>query len=136
MVDEDARHHGGGDHVVAAKGDEMNEFVFLFRVAEEAQREAMGTPARAQKSMEAWMEWVRELEAKGLLKNPGQPLDRTGKVVRGADAVTDGPFVESKDIVAGFMVVRARDLEHAVELAGGCPMLPVGSVEVRPVMEY
>jgi hypothetical protein len=114
----------------------MTEFVFLFRVGEEAQREAMGTPARAQKSLEAWMRWVRELEANGHLKDPGQPLDRAGKVVRGDHAVTDGPFIESKDIVAGFMVVQARDLDHAVELASGCPMLPVGSVEVRPVMEY
>ena len=114
----------------------MTEFVFLFRVGEQQNREAMGTPARAQESLQAWMDWVRELEANGHLQDPGQPLDGTGKVVQRADAVTDGPFVESKDIVAGFMVVRARDMDQAVELARGCPMLPVGSVEVRPVMQY
>jgi hypothetical protein len=114
----------------------MSAFVFLFRVDEALQREAMGTPEAAQKSMEGWMEWVRGLEAKGHLRDPGQPLDRAGRVLRGSDAVTDGPYVESKDLVAGFMVVEARDLDEAAELARGCPMLPAGSVEVRPVMEY
>jgi hypothetical protein len=115
----------------------MSEFVYLFRASEEGQQEAMGTPERAQKSMQAWLTWIRELEANGNLKERGQPLDRTGKVVRGAQkTVTDGPYVEVKDLVAGFIVVEARDLAHAVELAAGCPMLAGGgSVEVRPVMK-
>lgn len=114
----------------------MSEFVFLFRTTEADQREAMGTPERAQRSMEAWLAWMRDLEAKGHLKNPGQPLDRAGKVVRGPKrAVTDGPYVEAKDLVAGFIVVEARDLAQAVELSMGCPMLAgAGSVEVRPVL--
>ena len=92
----------------------MSEFVFLFRTTEADQREAMGTPERAQRSMQAWLAWMRDLEAKGHLKNPGQPLDRAGKVVRGPKgAVTDGPYVEAKDLVAGFIVVEARDLAQA-----------------------
>jgi hypothetical protein len=114
----------------------MSAFVFLFRIDESSQREAMGTPESARESMAAWMAWVRELETNGQLKDPGQPLDRSGKVVRGGPHVTDGPFVETKDLVAGFMVIEARDLEHAAELARGCPMLPAGSVEVRPVMLF
>jgi hypothetical protein len=95
----------------------------------------MSTPERAQRSMQAWLAWIRELDAKGHLKNPGQPLQRTGKVVRGSKkVVTDGPFVEIKDMVLGFIVVEARDLAEAVELSAGCPMLEgEGSVEVRPV---
>jgi hypothetical protein len=69
------------------------------------------------------MEWVRDLEARGHLKDPGQPLDGSGKVVRGKDAVTDGPHAETKDLVAGFMIIEARDLAQAAELAAGCPML-------------
>ena len=61
----------------------MSEFVFLFRATEAEQRGAMGTPERAQRSMQAWLAWIRDLEAKGHLKNPGQPLEPTGKVVRG-----------------------------------------------------
>jgi hypothetical protein len=115
----------------------MAEFVYLFRADEAGQREAMGTPERAQQSMQSWLAWIRGLEAGGHMKDPGQPLDRTGKVVRGEKkVVTDGPYVEVKDLVAGFIVVEARDLEQAVELARGCPMLAGdGSVEIRPVMK-
>ncbi len=57
----------------------------------------MGTPERAQRSMQVWLAWIRELEAKGHLKNRGQPLERTGKVVRGSKKViTDGPYAEAK----------------------------------------
>ena len=113
----------------------MSDFVFLFRATEADNREHMGTPESAQRSMEAWLALIRDLEAKGHLKDAGQPLDRAGKVVRGKKKViTDGPYAESKDLVLGFMVVQARDLAQAVEISSGCPMLDgSGSVEVRPV---
>jgi hypothetical protein len=110
----------------------MSEFVFLFRSNESEHLEHMGTPELAQQSMQAWLAWVRELEAKGHLKNPGQPLERGGK-----QQVIDGPFVEAKDLVLGFMVIEARDLDEAVALSSGCPMLDgAGSVEVRPVATF
>ena len=114
----------------------MSEFVYLFRIGAAQQREAMGTPEHAQRSMRVWIAWMGELEAKGHLKNPGQPLESKGKVVRGRQkAVTDGPYVEAKDLVAGFIVIEARDLAQAVELSTGCPILEGGgSVEIRPVM--
>jgi hypothetical protein len=113
----------------------MNQFMFLFRSNEEDAQRAMGTPERAQQSMQAWFKWIRDLEAKGHLKNPGQPLERKGSVVRGKNrVVTDGPYVEAKDMVLGFILVEARDLSQAAELASGCPMLDGdGSVEIRPV---
>ncbi len=113
----------------------MSEFVFLFRTGEAETRAAMGTPERAAQSMNVWLAWLRELEAAGHLQSPGQPLAPQGKVVRGPnEVVTDGPFVEVKDLVLGFMVVEARDIEQAVALAKGCPMIQGGgSVEVRPV---
>jgi len=114
----------------------MSEFVYLFRIGAAQQREAMGTPEHAQQSMKVWLAWMRELETKGHLKNPGQPLEPVGKVVRGKQkAVTDGPYVEVKDLVAGFMVIEARDVAQAAELSTGCPILDGGgSVEIRPVM--
>lgn len=113
----------------------MSEFVFLFRATEAEQREAMGTPEAAQQSMQAWLDWMRDLEAKGHLKDPGRPLEVTGKVLRGkTKVVTDGPYAEAKDLVLGFTVIEARDLAQAVELATGCPMVEGGggSVEIRP----
>jgi hypothetical protein len=115
----------------------MNEYILLFRIGAAEQREAMGTPEKAQQRMQSWLAWMRDLEAKGNLKNAGQPLDQAGKVVRGrARTVTDGPFVEVKDLVAGFTIIQAHDLNHAVELSRGCPILEGdGSVEVRPVLQ-
>ncbi len=81
----------------------MSEFVFLFRADQTDQRKAMGTPEHAQESMRAWLEWIGVLKAKGHLKDPGQPLDTKGKVVRGANKlITDGPYVETKDLVLGY----------------------------------
>jgi hypothetical protein len=117
------------------EGHPVSEFVFLFRSGDADYEAAMGTPERAQKSLQTWLSWMRGLEAQGALKSPGQPLERTGKVVRGNPrAITDGPFAETKDIVLGFIVVEARDLQHAAELATGCPIVEGGgAVEVRPV---
>ena len=114
----------------------MNDFVFLFRSTDAGRREAMGTPERAQKSLQTWMAWIRELETSGHLKNRGQPLETGGKVVRGKQKeITDGPYVESKDLVLGFLVVQASDIAQAADLARGCPIVAGGgSVEVRPVM--
>jgi hypothetical protein len=111
-------------------------FVFLFRFDSAAQREALGTPELAQKSLQRWLDWIRELESNGHLRDPGQPLAVGGKVVRGGNpkSVTDGPYIEVKDFVAGFIIVEARDLDEAVTLASGCPILEGdGSVEVRAV---
>jgi hypothetical protein len=112
----------------------MSEFMFLFRSTEAEAEQAMGTPEQARASMQSFMVWIRELEAKGQLKNPGQPLTRSGKLVRG-NIVSDGPYVEAKDLVLGYMIIQARDLTHAAEIALGCPMAKGGAlVEVRPIM--
>lgn len=113
----------------------MSEFVYLFRTTPADRHQALGTPEQAQKSLQSWLGWIRDLEAHGHLKHPGQPLAPSGTVVRGKQqVVTDGPYIEAKDLVLGFIVIEARDLAHAVELARGCPMLDGdGSVEIRPV---
>lgn len=117
--------------------DDMSQFLYLYRMNDEARQQAMGSPERAQQSMQRWMSWMQDLERRGHLKDRGQPLERTGKVVRGQQkTVTDGPFTEAKDLVGGFTLVEARDIEQAVELSRGCPILDGGgSVEVRPIMK-
>ena len=115
----------------------MSEYMVLFRASDESRRGAMGTPERAQQSLKAWFAWMHDLEQRGALRQRGLPIDAEGRVVRGKDrVVTDGPFVEAKDLVLGFIVVQARDLDEAAELAKGCPMLDgAGSVEIRPVAQ-
>lgn len=110
----------------------MSEFVYLYRGGEEG-----GSPEKMQQTMQKWMTWLKDLGQKGHIKDQGQPLERTGKLVKGKQkAVTDGPFAEAKDVIGGYTLIEARDLQQAVELAKGCPILEVdGVVEVRPVMK-
>lgn len=114
----------------------MSMFLYLYRTDPAARQAAMGTPEAAQQSMQRWMKWMADLDAAGHLKDRGQPLDKGGKVVRGTQAVTDGPYAETKDVIGGYSIVEARDIDQAVELSQGCPiLLGGGSVEVRPVMK-
>ena len=66
-----------------------------------------------------------------------QPV-RTAKTVRvrnGKVSITDGPFAETKEIVAGFYLIEANDWDEAIEAASKIPPARVGSIEVRPVRE-
>jgi hypothetical protein len=61
-------------------------------------------------------------------------LEHNGKIVAGRNAVTDGPFAESKEAIAGFFIIQADSLEEAVEIAKNCPGLDYGqTVEVRAI---
>jgi hypothetical protein len=110
----------------------MSEFTFLYRGGD-----ASGSPDQRQQHFQKWVTWMKELGAKGHLKNPGHPLEGTGKVVTGnRKIVTDGPYAEAKDVVGGFSLIEASDLAEAAEISKGCPILEVGgSVEVRPVQK-
>jgi hypothetical protein len=110
----------------------MSEYVFLYRGGESGQ-----SPEMAQQMMQKWMTWLKTLGQQGHIKDQGQPLEKTGKLVKGKQkTVTDGPFAEAKDVVGGYTLIEARDLAQAVELSKGCPIFEVdGAVEVRPVMK-
>ena len=110
----------------------MSEFLFLYRGGQRA-----SDAAESDKVMQKWVAWMEDLGSKGHLKDRGQPLDPAGKVVRGKQkTITDGPFAEAKDVVGGYSLIEARDLEQAVELSKGCPIFEFeGAVEVRPVMK-
>ena len=110
----------------------MSQFVYLYRGAERGR-----SPEKMQEMMQKWMAWMKQLTDKGHIKDIGHPLESTGKLVKGKQkAVTDGPFAETKDIVGGYTLIEAGDLEQAVELSKGCPIFEIdGAVEVRPVMK-
>jgi hypothetical protein len=110
----------------------MSEFVFLYRGGERPD-----SPDLMQQMIQKWMTWLKDLGAKGHLKDTGQALELTGKLVRGRQkSVTDGPYAGTKDIVAGYSVVQAKDIAEAVEFSLGCPIFDTGGiVEVRPVMK-
>ena len=57
----------------------------------------------------------------------------TVRVRNGKLSITDGPFAETKEMLAGFYLVEARDLDEAIKLAAKIPPAEVGSIEVRPI---
>ena len=57
----------------------------------------------------------------------------TVRVRNGKTTVTDGPFAETKECLAGFYLIEARDLNEAIQIAARIPPAQIGSVEVRPV---
>ncbi|HEY2152149.1 MAG TPA: YciI family protein [Vicinamibacterales bacterium] len=59
----------------------------------------------------------------------------TVRVRNGRPTVTDGPFAETKEQLAGFYLVEARDLDHAIQVAAWIPAAREGSVEIRPVRQ-
>jgi hypothetical protein len=57
----------------------------------------------------------------------------TVRVRNGRTSVTDGPFAETKECLAGFYMIEARDLNEAIQIASRIPPAQVGSIEVRPI---
>ena len=57
----------------------------------------------------------------------------TVRVRNGKVAVTDGPFAETKECLAGFYMIEARDLNEAIQLAAKIPPAEIGSIEIRPI---
>lgn len=81
-------------------------------------------------------EWVDTYDGNGV-RLIGDRIDpeSNAKTVRVRDdevLVTDGPFVETKEVVAGFDVLECRDLKHAIEVAAAHPMARGGVLELRP----
>jgi hypothetical protein len=110
------------------------KFLFVYRGA--AENVARLSPEEMQQHLQKWEKWIGEGMQKGWMLDPGDGLTQEGRVV-GAKLVTDGPFVESKEVVGGFSIVEADTIDKAAQLAKGCPGVAVGgTVEVRPLAGY
>ena len=67
----------------------MNDYVYLYRGGEQPS----ASPEQMQQQMQRWMTWLKELTDRGHVKDPGHPLEHTGKLVKGRQrTITDGPF--------------------------------------------
>jgi hypothetical protein len=82
---------------------------------------------------------AHQLKSKGqyLAASPLQPVSTATSVqVRdGKRLVTDGPFAETREQLGGYFLVDAKDLDEAIDIAGGIPGARKGTVEIRPVVE-
>jgi hypothetical protein len=69
--------------------------------------------------------------------NALQPVSAasTVRVRNGKVSVTDGPFAETNEQIGGFVLIEAKDLNEAIQLAAGIPPIRLGGIEVRPIME-
>ena len=90
------------------------------------------SPAQMQEMYAAFSAWKEKFKAN--IVDMGGQLKPGGKIVT-TSGVTDGPFVETKEIIGGYMVVAADSYDHAVEVATGCPgvMRPGKSLEIREI---
>lgn len=113
----------------------MPNYVGFLRGADDAQTHL--TPTEAQQTLERYIAWSEDLVRAGNTVDGGG-LSARGRVIRGqgADlAVTDGPFVETSEILGGFITITAADLDEAEKIFASHPHLEFGSVEVRKIGE-
>ncbi|MEM9367284.1 MAG: YciI family protein [Planctomycetota bacterium] len=110
----------------------MSKSKFMFVYRSDAETETIApSPEQMQEMMAAWHAWFASL-GDSLIEG-GDALLPMGLQVQPDGTVTDGPFIEGKEMVGGYSIVQADTIEEAAEMAKGCPMLPMGgNVEVRP----
>ncbi|CAN5675737.1 YciI family protein [soil metagenome] len=113
----------------------MKEYIFLFRGGDG--KTLQQSPEKWQVHMQKWMQWMGGLQQNGQLVS-AQPLDEGGRQITGSKKIiTDGPFMEGKEMVGGYLMCKADNYNSAVEIAKGCPILEFddGIVEVREIQE-
>jgi hypothetical protein len=112
----------------------MKEFLMIFRQAA-APDQAPPSPDQMQATMRLWQDWIKGIAARNRLVSSGNSLDPDGRVMHSGELVTNGPYVEVKEAVGGYIIVRADSIDQAIGLAAGCPILAVGgNVEVRAIV--
>jgi len=113
----------------------MKDFLFVFRT--DYSKMPKPSPEEMQAMAKRWMDWFGSIAAQNKLKERGNRLiPGVGKVVKPNNVVTDGPYMEIKESIGGFAIVKADSFDEAADLAKGCPVLNSGgNVEVREIME-
>ena len=113
----------------------MAKFLFIYRG--NPANMANVPPEELQQTMQKWGAWIGEAMQKGWMVDPGDGLKDNGRVVDAKKVITDGPFVESKEIVGGYSVVVADNIDAATALTKGCPGLSYGGkIEVRELAGF
>jgi len=113
--------------------NKMKEFMMIFW-SEPSQEQP--SPEEIQASVKQWQDWIGGIAAQGKFSSTNA-LDYEGKTVDSKGLVTDGPYAEVKEIVGGYMIVKADSVDEALKLADGCPVFHYGGkVEVRSLMVF
>jgi hypothetical protein len=110
----------------------MKDYLLLYRADFGSMPQR--TPDEAAANTKKWMDWLQGIAAENKLTDNGKRLAASGRVVRGNDMVTNGPYAEIKESLGGYSVVKAGSYEEAVDIAKSCPVLSMGgNVEVREI---
>jgi hypothetical protein len=106
----------------------MNKYLFVYRSA--VSNAPPPSPEQMQQMMAAWGGWKAKFQQEIL--DLGDALKPQGRVMTAA-GVTDGPFIEAKEVVGGYSIVQAKTFEDAVVVARECPMMhiPGARIEIR-----
>ncbi|MEO6733103.1 MAG: YciI family protein [Ferruginibacter sp.] len=111
----------------------MKEFMMIFRNEKQEGGQAPSAE-QMQAVMKQWQDWIGGIAAQGKYGSTNR-LQSEGKTIKPGNIIMDGPYAEVKEIVGGYLVVKANSLDEAMEMAKACPnILYGGSVEVRSVM--
>lgn len=113
----------------------MKDFMMIFIGAD---YESLGlSPEQLQERMGKWFAWDEKMRNQGVQKG-GNALHAKSKRVVGKDrTVTDGPFIEGKELIGGYYIVSANDADAVVEIAQDYPDYDLGgTVEIREVMVF
>lgn len=110
------------------------KFLFLYRFPAAGASEPKASPEEMQAQYAAWSAWRAKFEKEVV---PGQGLRPGGAVVKGGN-VTDGPFIEAKEVMGSYAFVETDTLERAIRIAKECPInsVPGASVEIRELGWY
>lgn len=110
----------------------MNEFMMIFRHVPNPAYQP--SPQDLEAEIKKWQDWIGGIAAQGKFGSTNQ-LTYEGKTVAPDGMITDGPYAEVKEVVGGYVFVKAESLEEAVAMTAGCPMFDHGgTVEVRKIM--
>jgi len=112
----------------------MEEYLILMRL-DLLTKEAQPSPEQMQEYMKQYHHWISGIVEEGKFAG-GKGLSTEGKVLKPNSVVTDGPYAETKESLAGFIVIRAENFDDAMRLAAQCPILngDGNSVEVRKIV--
>ena len=106
---------------------------YLLLLHEDPAQYADVSPEEMQAIVARYAAWSAGLRERGQIVGGQKLRDDGGRHVRAGGAVTDGPYVEGKEVLGGFFTVVADDYDGAVAIARECPHLANGWVEVREI---
>jgi hypothetical protein len=112
-----------------------SEYLLLFRNIS-GDGKYLVTAEDMQKAMPLWQAWIGNIAKQGKLVATN-PIDYNGKLVK-ANEVKDGPYLVKKELVVGYLILKASTLEEAIEISKTSPIITEynGSVEVRAMIPF